>query len=281
MRSAMVACLAACLLVSLARMSHAGSAFPLIPGDLLQATVYGEKELSLTLRVPYDGKISFPLIGPIQAAGRTTAEVESEARAKLAKGFLRDPQVSIFVEEFAPRRVYIMGCVKEEKDYDLPNEGELSILQVIAMAGGFTEEAAKDQTRIFRKKSSVGNERYVVSVSISKITHDLDLTRNVSIKPDDIVYIPALEKIYVLGRVEKPDAYPLPADGKLTATRAIALAGGLHKYAKRKEVKVLREKPGGEVTMIIVDYVQVMKGDLKQDVHLKPGDTVFVPDSFW
>lgn len=70
------------------------------PGDILRVTVYGHEDLSQTVVVPPDGRFVFPLIGPVAAAEATPAEVEDEVAARLAKGLIREPRVSVVVQEY-------------------------------------------------------------------------------------------------------------------------------------------------------------------------------------
>src|SRR5215831_20488948 len=90
----------------------------LLAGDLLTITVFRQPDLHLEVRIPQDGKISFPLIGAVEAAGRTQADLETTIRTKLEKDFIREASVTVTVKEYAKRRVYIVGGVTKPDSYE-------------------------------------------------------------------------------------------------------------------------------------------------------------------
>lgn len=116
--------------------------------DVVDIEVYGLPELTRSLRVNSRGMISLPLLGPMQAAGRTVAELEDEITSLLADDYLQDPQVSVFVSTFTSQKVTIEGAVKTPGIY--PLTGKTSLLQAIVSAGGVSEMANPEGVIIFR-----------------------------------------------------------------------------------------------------------------------------------
>ncbi len=107
------------------------------PGDKLRIQVFGEELLSGEFNVAGNGQISFPLIGQLQAAGITVRHLQTELRAALADGYLKDPRVSAEVLTFRP--YYILGEVAKPGEY--PYTDGISVLNAIATAGGFSYRA--------------------------------------------------------------------------------------------------------------------------------------------
>lgn len=118
------------------------------PLDLLEVTVFQVEDLNRTVRVNTSGKISLPLVGTVDAGGKTVSELESDIAARLSEEFLQSPQVSVFVKEFTSQRITVEGAVKQPGVY--PITGRTSLLQAIAMAKGFERVANLDGVIVFR-----------------------------------------------------------------------------------------------------------------------------------
>jgi polysaccharide export outer membrane protein len=108
--------------------------------DQLEITVFGIDDLSRTVRVNSNGQISLPLVGAVTVGGKTVPEVEQAIADKLKNGYLQDPQVTVFIKEFASQRVTLEGAVTAPGIY--PLTGKTTLLQVIAMARGLDEKTA-------------------------------------------------------------------------------------------------------------------------------------------
>lgn len=114
--------------------------------DRLVVTVFGEAELSGPYGVASDGTISMPLIGNVSVAGKTVPEAEVEITRLLADGYLLSPSVSVQVAEYRP--FYILGEVKVPGRYSYVNQ--MSVLNAVAVAGGFTYRAKRGEARVLR-----------------------------------------------------------------------------------------------------------------------------------
>ena len=110
---------------------------PLASGDKIKVVVFREEQLSGEFEIDGNGRISLPLIGAIQAAGKSTAEVEAQITARLKAGYVRDPKVSVLISNFRP--IYILGEVKNAGEY--PYKSGLNVVSAVALAGGYSYRA--------------------------------------------------------------------------------------------------------------------------------------------
>ena len=135
--------------LSLASVSDPESkAYKIGPRDVLEVTVFKAPELSKTIQVSEAGTINFPLLGELDAAGKTAREVEQEMTKKLGTKYLQNPQISVFVKDYFSQRITMEGAVKKPGVY--PIAGGLSLLQALAEAQGF-DEAASHEVVLFRQ----------------------------------------------------------------------------------------------------------------------------------
>jgi polysaccharide export outer membrane protein len=122
-----------------------------MPADILEIAVYQEPDLKSTLRVSNEGTIVFPLVGPVTVGGLSPQAAAQALRDRLAKGFLMNPQVSVTVMEFSKRRFTVLGEVQKPGSYDMPAQQEVTVLQAIGMAGGYTRIANPTKVTLMRK----------------------------------------------------------------------------------------------------------------------------------
>lgn len=251
------------------------------PGDVLDIRVYGNPDLDmLQLRVPENGSISYPLIGPIVVGGRTVSELEGVIREKLASEFLQDPQVTVVTREYSPRKVYILGGVRNPAGYLLPPTEHLTLFQLIAAAGGYTDRAYKEYVQVIRRVSET--KREVIALSLTEIEKALakgHTEADIDLFPDDVVVIPSVARmVYVLGAVKSPGSFEIPTDTRMSVSQAVSRAGSYTKFASIGKILVLRQTPGGQPKKIAVDLGEIVNGKLELDVELVPGDVVWVPE---
>lgn len=128
------------------------------PEDVLRISVWGNKELTLDLVVRPDGKISVPLIQDIQAEGLTAAELADLIQQRLL-GYIKEPHVSVIVLEVKSAKFYVVGEVKKPGTYFL--RGDVSVLQALAMAEGFTTFASRRKIRLVRNAGGKQEVRVV------------------------------------------------------------------------------------------------------------------------
>jgi polysaccharide biosynthesis/export protein len=132
--------------------ASASADYRLVAGDKLRIEVYKDAQLSQSLQIRPDGKVTLPLVGDVAAAGRTSVELR-DAIGNALKDYITSPVVTVIVTETTPQVVYVMGEVNKPGALTLPN-GQMSVLQALAMAGGFTDFANKKDIQILRKGPS-------------------------------------------------------------------------------------------------------------------------------
>ena len=133
--------------------------------DLLDISVFLNQDLKREVRVNSLGQISLPLVGTVQAGGKTVEELEKELMALYSKSYLQDPQITVFIKEFTSQRVTIEGAVKNAGIF--PIKGKTSLLQAIAMAGGIDDNLANlESILVFR---TVNNQRMAAKFNLKEI----------------------------------------------------------------------------------------------------------------
>jgi polysaccharide export outer membrane protein len=151
--------------------------------DVFEVRVYGEPDLSNVYRVTPDGSIGFPLIGQVPVVGRAPAEVAREIESRLGKKYLQNPQVTIFVREYKSRRFSVYGQVQRPGTFAY--EEGITIIEAIAMAGGFTPMAAENDVQVSRAERGRDMTLKVRVVDVRE-----GRAPAVSIKPGDKVFVP-------------------------------------------------------------------------------------------
>ncbi|MCP1198074.1 polysaccharide biosynthesis/export family protein [Notoacmeibacter sp. MSK16QG-6] len=144
--------------------SSASGEQPLAPNDILEVDVFQVDELDRTVQVSANGAISLPLIGSVQAAGKSASELERAIAASYSKSYLQNPQVSVFVKSSSAQKVTVDGEVRKPGVFDGTLQSTLTGL--IAQAGGLTDIADSDRVYVFR---DIGSERVVANYSLKDI----------------------------------------------------------------------------------------------------------------
>lgn len=158
------------------------------PGDTFEVMVYEEKELSGKYRVADDGTINFPLIGAVMVGGKGPKAIASAIEEELkTKQLLRKPSVSIFVVEYASKRINVVGAVAHPGS--LPWTAGMGVVQAISVAGGLTPLAAGNDTIVTRQ---VNGQPKRYRVSVRRITEGQE--GDFTLEAGDIVYVP--ERIF-------------------------------------------------------------------------------------
>ena len=154
-------------------------------GDILEITIWKEPDLSREeVLVRTDGKISFPLLNDVQAAGLTPLEMKKNMEVGL-KEFISNPFVTITVRSPESQKIYILGEVLSTGEYPLTKN--LTVLQAFALAGGFTEWASKKEIILMRKED--GKEK-IYRINYKNIIKGKDLSQNLKLKADDTIIVP-------------------------------------------------------------------------------------------
>ena len=249
-----------------------GDGYHVGPGDALQIDVFQAPELARKVRVRPDGSASFPLIGRVELAGRTTAEVETLLADRWGGKYLRDPQVSVFVEEYRAHPVSVLGAVNQPGVYYLRESR--TFVEILSAAGGLSDDAgsAIQLRRRVRDPESGVDRDLRLSIDIEALlTEERDLG-DPHVRAGDTLFVPRAGVVYVEGAVKKAGAYSLHGAGSVL--KAVTLAGGLELEAS-KSVQVIRSQ-GGPREVLTIDFDEARK-DPAADIAIQDGDVVVVP----
>ena len=250
--------------------TQTAAGYKLYPGDLLHIQVFDNPDLETEIRIPDSGTISYPLIGVVRdLVGRSVEAFSNELSKRLMDGYLRQAVVTITVKEYGKRTATVMGSVNKPGPVDLDPLRINTAMQAIGNAGDFTEDANRPGSLVIRDNGRI-------ALQVPRGIKPEDLSHDIVLQPGDIIIVPRLDRVFILGQVTKPGAVNLPSQEPLTVSKAVSLAGGFDKFAKKGEVQLIRV---GQPVMP-VDVASILTGDVKvHDPVLQPGDTVYVPES--
>lgn len=162
----------------------ADSGYRVGPEDVLEISVWKEEGLQKEVLVRPDGGLSFPLVGEIQATGKTAEEIREEVAQRLQR-FISGPVVSVSVRKIVNNKIYVMGKVNRPGEYLTGHF--LNVLQVLSMAGGLTPFAAENQIKVLRKE---GGREQVFPFEYGAIQRGEKLDQNITLRPGDVVLVP-------------------------------------------------------------------------------------------
>jgi polysaccharide export outer membrane protein len=244
---------------------------PLIgPGDLIDFRVFGAPDMTQELRINSAGEAMIPLVGPVKVGGMTSVEAQTLIESRLrGGGYMRAPHVSLFTKEYALQGITMLGEVAKPGVY--PVIGQRRIYDLISLAGGMTSRAGHRVT-ISRRTEPDKPIQLELNTDPSK-----SIEQNVEVFPGDTVVISRAGVIYVVGSVGKPSGFTMENNDHLTVLEAIALAGGTNPAASLNGAKIIRRSETG-IEEIQTPLKPILTAKA-QDVPLKPGDILFVPDS--
>jgi polysaccharide export outer membrane protein len=168
-------------------VSAAPSDYLIGPDDVLFVSFWRDKELSTEAVVRPDGKISLQLINDVQAAGLTPEQLRAAVTAAAAK-YVEDPTVTVVVKQINSRKVYIVGQVNKPGIY--PLGGPMTVIQLIALAGGLTEFADRENLAVVSVPSRPDAEPSSVRVNYAELLRRKNLKQNIVLKPGDTVVVP-------------------------------------------------------------------------------------------
>jgi len=157
----------------------------LASNDMVLIKVFQEDDLQSTLRISPKGTITFPLIGTVAIGGKTPQAAAEMIRDALAKDYLVNPQVSVTVAEYGKRRFSVLGQVEKAGTYEMPEREKVTLLDAIAMAGGYTKIA--DPSKIMLKRK-VGDKESVLRLNAKVMARDASIVA-FEIQPGDVVTV--------------------------------------------------------------------------------------------
>lgn len=162
----------------------ASDSYIIQPGDLLEISVWKEKDLDKEMMVRPDGGLNFPLAGDIVAAGRTTEQLQKELTAKLAK-YVPDPVVTVSIKQSSGNKIYVVGKVNKPGDFTVIRN--VDVMQALSMAGGPTPYASVNNIKILRR---VNGELKSIPFEYSQVEKGKNLEQNIVLHGGDIIVVP-------------------------------------------------------------------------------------------
>jgi polysaccharide export outer membrane protein len=157
--------------------------------DRVQVSVWRNPDLSVTVPVRPDGRISVPLLGDVKAGGRTPEEVAADIESRLAT-YVRDPKVAVILVELRSHefisRVRVTGAVRQP--VSVPHRQGMTVLDAVLQAGGVNDFAAPNRARLHRRTSAGGVQ--TLDVRLGDILNGGRLESNVEVKPGDVITVP-------------------------------------------------------------------------------------------
>src|SRR5437016_1239557 len=262
------------------------------PGDILAITIGDMPDVSGKYRVTDKGYVVLPMLPtPVKAEGLTALGLsKSIGEALRAAELLREPVVSVYVEEVRSRTVLVLGAVQKPSAYPL-DKPHVTVLEALSMAGGLLPQAGNTVTVVHKAHqqadlSNVGAgqktplEDQTLTIDLAKATAGKDRTLNVEVHPGDMLTVSTAPAVYVVGAVNKPGGFALldPAAG-VTVLQALAMAEGLNRIAAGDRTVIVRQGSDGQPRQEIpFDVAKLMDGKIG-DVELQPNDILFIPES--
>ncbi|MFP4039386.1 MAG: SLBB domain-containing protein [Desulfosudaceae bacterium] len=233
-------------------------------GDVLTISVYEQPDLKTTVRISGDGTVTMPLVGRVKATDLSVKELEEKIEALLDDGYIVNPQVNIYVEDFRSRKVTILGEVKKPGVYEI--QSQTTLLELISQADGLTRDAT--ETAIIQHQDRLKKD-LPVQVDLAQLMEDGQASQNVIMRDGDHVYIPKKDVFYVSGEVKRPDVYNY--ERGLTVIKALTMAGGPSDKASSSRTRIIRNREGKE---------HLIK-DVSMDMEVRPNDVIVVPESYF
>ncbi len=271
-------------------------------GDVLEVSISTGLEQKFlpkwTLRVEDDGRLTVPLVGPVQLEGLALSEADRAIhRAAVERGLYRNPNVSVVLKDRRQHRIVVAGAVQRPGTYELP-VGHSDLLSAIVAAGGLTDAAGtRVEVRQAPGYDSGQHDRPVTQLTsyrsgqaappISPPVRELDLASARHVEDADVLLgdgavVTIREKpsqtVYVLGKVNKPGQVDVPDGQDLHLLDAIAVAGGRTVEVADK-VYIVRQLPDITEPVMIQASVRAAKSDPAANLRLAPGDVVSVEET--
>ena len=246
--------------------------------DLLAISVYRSPELTRMVRVDPGGIIRLPLLPePIPAAGKMPADMETAIVAALKDGgILVNPVVKVTIAEYGSRPVRVVGAVKRPVTFQAI--GKLTLLDAIARAEGLSEDAANEI--LVTRPAPDGNPSGALNlrIPVDRLMKTDDPLANIPLEGGEEIRVPEAGKVFVVGNVNKPGAYPIPNLADASVMKLLARAEGLADWASNDAYVYRLDPASGEKLEIPLNLKDIMRRKA-EDVSLKPDDIFYIPDS--
>lgn len=164
--------------------AKAPESYTVQPGDVLRITVWKEENLDREVLVRPDGGISFPLVGDVEARGRTVEELRDEVSARLVE-FIPAPAVTVSVTEIVGHKIFVIGKVNRPGDFVLNQD--IDVMQALSMAGGTTAFAKTNRIKVLRR---IDDKQLAIPFKLAEVEKGVNLEQNIKLQNGDVVVVP-------------------------------------------------------------------------------------------
>jgi polysaccharide export outer membrane protein len=268
-------------------------------GDVIEVEIFDVPEYSGIYTIQADGSLNLPLVGLVNVQGLTLVQASS-ALSQALSPIVRRPIVTINLNQARATKVSITGEVTRPGVYTL--DSFTSLTTALQQAGGVTQSADLSQIQVRRPESRLSRGEQVTRFNLQELLQSGNLDQDVILRDGDQVFIPTATqvdlagsqtltsatfapdrtqplRIAVVGEVNRPGPYTLPAQGTAPrVTNAIQEAGGITQQANVRDIQVRRVSPSGESLTIALNFWELLQdGNLNQDLPLQDGDTIVIP----
>ena len=198
------------------------------PDDLIGISTYDSPELTRTVRVSSDGTIRLPMVRQrIKAAGLLPADLEVAIADALKKeDILVDPVVTVSIVEYRSRPINVVGAVKAPLTFQ--STGNITLIDALSRAGGLSETSGPE-ILVSRSQPGEGNNSVLLTrrISVKNLIDDADPELNIRLDGGEEIRVPEAGRVYIVGNVKKPGAFPIKDTSETSVLKVLALTEGL------------------------------------------------------
>jgi polysaccharide biosynthesis/export protein len=249
------------------------------PNDLLSISVYGSPELTRTIRVGADGAIRLPMLKRrIQAEGLMPGELEVVIAESLrSEEILVDPLVTVTLAQYYSRPISVAGAVRSPVTFQAI--GNVTLLDALTRAGGLSPEAGPD-ILVSRLQPDEGGKQVALTqrIPVKSLLEAADAELNLKLVGGEEIRVPEVGKVFVVGNVKKPGAFPVQDVTDTTVLKMLALAEGLAPFAGKEAYIYRREAGAAAKNEIPIEIRKILERKVP-DVPLQANDILYIPDA--
>ena len=258
------------------------------PDDVITVHVVDAEEFpDKPIRIGPNGFITLPMVGRVEAGGRTAEALEKEIAERL-KTYIRNPEVSVNLSEQRSQPVSVIGAVGTPGVQQL--QGRKTLVEILSLAGGARADAGSS-VKIARQKewgpiplpnavTDPSGQFSVAEVNLRAIMEARNPAENILIMPNDVISVPRAQAVYVIGDVKRPGEFVLGEKTRVSVLQAVAMASGLEKTAASSKARILRASAAPDLKRmeITVNLKKILAGQ-GEDIPMQPEDILLVPGS--
>ncbi|MGI8742563.1 MAG: polysaccharide biosynthesis/export family protein [Bryobacteraceae bacterium] len=249
------------------------------PNDLIAVSVYDSQEMTRSVRVSAEGMIRLPMVKKqIKAEGLMPSELENAIASELkAEELLVEPVVTVTMMEYHSHPISVAGAVKNPVTFQATTP--VTLLDAITRAGGLAPDAGLE-ILVSRTKKVAGEEKPLVltqRIPVRGLINAADPELNILLVGGEEIRVPEIGKVFVVGQVKKPGAFPIQDSSETTVLQMLALAEGLQGISN-DQAFIYRREASGSKNEIPVNLKSIMARK-SPDVPLIANDIFYIPEN--